>query len=252
MQSLREMNTLRVLVILIYLLGLAFVVSGIILQMGIGLDTAKRCKTAIDLCLVFYVGGKVMIYVFLVERAHAIRTARYRRHQDWVWVVSMLIVLVGFGTIAIFAFLRPVIDISNVDGKCRIGLPLEITLPLLVYDVLMNLGMTALFFFLVRPYLRKWGPSFPDCLGRTQRRLKRALNKKSLDTDPADCGLDTRGTLEKLARKSFAASVCILLGTVVNLSVLFKLRGRELGWLCYMLCTFDGESLIICRTSPRH
>lgn len=55
----KDMNTLRALVFLIYILGLCFVLSGLILQLGVGLTDLSRCKAAIYLCLVFYVGGKV-------------------------------------------------------------------------------------------------------------------------------------------------------------------------------------------------
>lgn len=236
------MNLLRILVIVIYILGLGFVISGTLLQLGVGLSTYNRCRAAIDLCLVFYVGGKVIVYVFLVERAHAIRAARYRRYQDWVWAVSMLIVVGGFGTIAVFAFLEPVVDVSELDGKCRIGLPLKITLPLLVYDILMNVGMTVLFFALVRPYLRNGMPNFmPVWVRRLHQKVQRTFNMKVSQVDPGEGALDKRGTLERLAWKSFVASIAILLSTVVNLSLLFHLKGRELGWLCYTVCTIDGE-----------
>lgn len=236
------MNFLRVLVIIIYILGLCFVISGTLLLLGVGLNTPDRCRGAIVLCLVFYVGGKVIVYIFLVERAHAIRAARYRRYQDWVWLVSMLIVLGGFAPIAVFAFLEPVIDVSDIDGQCRIGLPLKITLPLLVYDILMNVGMTFIFFLLVKPYLRNGLPNFiPVWLRRTHHKVQRFFNMKVNQADPAEGALDKRGTLERLAWKSFVASIAILISTVVNLSLLFHLQGRELGWLCFTVCTLDGE-----------
>lgn len=242
MDNLRNMNLLRVLVIVIYILGLCFVISGTTLQLGVGLNTLARCRGAIILCSVFYVGGKVIVYIFLVERAHAIRAARYRRYQDWVWLVSMLIILGGFGTITVFAFLEPVIDVSDIDGQCRIGLPLKITLPLLVYDIVMNVGMTFIFFVLVKPYIRNGLPNFiPVRIRRTHQKIQRAFNMKVTQTDPAEGALDKRGTLERLAWKSFVASIAILLSTVANLSLLFHLKGRELGWLCYTICTVDGE-----------
>lgn len=236
------MNTLRLLVIIIYILGICFVISGMVLQLGLGLTDWTRCNAAIDLCLVFYVGGKVVVYVFLVERAHAIRAARYRRFRDWIWIVSMLIVLAGFGTIAVFAFLRPVVDISELDGQCRIGLPFEVTLPLLIYDIVMNVGMTLVFFGLVKPFLRRtWRNYIPAWLRRSYGRLRSQRDLKAPQSDPAQGGLDGGGMLEKLAMKSLLASLAILISTVVNLSLLFALRGRELGWLCYMVCTIDGE-----------
>lgn len=240
----REVNTLRALVIVIYVLGVCFIVSGVILVVGLGLTNLERCRAAIYLCLVFYVGGKVIIYVFLVERAHALRASRHHRHQDWIYIIAMLIVLGGFGTIAVFAFIKPHFEVSSIDGKCRIGLPLSITIPLLTYDIAMNLGMTVLFVVLVYPYARRsWSSYLPVWLIRTHRRVRRSLNSKVAQPDPAGAAIDTRGRLERLIWKSLVASVAILISTVVNLAILFKMHGREQSWLCFTLCTIDGQPL---------
>ena len=237
------MNTVRALVLLIYLVGVSFVISAAILQLGLGMDSLTRCKTAIYLCLVFYVGGKVIIYIFLVERAHAIRASHYDRLQDRIWIAGMLIVLSGFGTIAVFAFLEPTYELSQVDGICRIGLPFRITLPLLIYDILMNLVMTVTFFVLLRPFMRNGMPSFaPVWTKREVRRVRRWLKMNTSSIDPAEGALDSRGILERLPWKSFLACIAILVSTVTNLSLLLYLRGREQGWLCFTVCACDGGS----------
>lgn len=55
----KEMNTLRALVFVIYILGFCFLASGVALVGAIGVTNLARCKAAIYICLVFYVGGKV-------------------------------------------------------------------------------------------------------------------------------------------------------------------------------------------------
>ena len=57
--SFRNMNALRALVLSIYVVGICFVVANAILLVAVGITQLDRCKTAIYLCLVFYVGGKV-------------------------------------------------------------------------------------------------------------------------------------------------------------------------------------------------
>ncbi|KAI9799678.1 MAG: hypothetical protein M1825_004413 [Sarcosagium campestre] len=221
---------------------MCFIASAALLQVGIGLDTVSRCRIAIDLCLVFYVGGKVILYMFLVERAHAIRASRYKRYRDIVWISSTAIVLLGFGTIAVFAFLKPVSEISKTDGKCRIGVPLEVSLPLLTYDILINLGMTMLFLVLVYPHMRHGVPAFvPPWLSRAHAQFRRKFLKGN-DAFRPELPLDQGGTIQRLAWKSFAASIAILFSTVANLSVLLYIRGREQGWLCFTMCTIDSES----------
>lgn len=191
---------------------------------------------------------QMVSYAFLCERLYALRATRHRRYQDPLYVVTMSIVVLGFGTIAVFAFIKPVYEISGADGKCRIGLPFEITLPLLIYDILMNIGMTFLFIVLVYPYLRRngWRSYIPSCFSRTQRRLKRIRNARVSDSDPAQAATDPVGRLERLIWKSLIASVAILISTVVNLAILFRMNGREQGWFCFTLCTIDGER------SPHH
>ncbi|KAI9845884.1 MAG: hypothetical protein M1838_001514 [Thelocarpon superellum] len=240
-----KMNVIPTLVFLIYAIALCFIFSGAILQLGIGLNTLGRCRTAIGLCLVFYVGGKVVLYIFLVERAHAIRSSRYGRTQDAIWISGMLIVLIGFGTIATLAFIEPVYEISPVDGRCRIGLPFRITLPLLIYDILINLIMTVTFFILLRPFMRNGMPRFtPTWMVQLFRRVQRRLHLRPSSIDPTQSALDHRGVLERLAWKSFIACLAVLVPTVANLSILFYMSGREQGWLCFTACTIDGAGTI--------
>ncbi|KAI9830978.1 MAG: hypothetical protein M1826_004095 [Phylliscum demangeonii] len=227
--SLRNMNVLSALVLLVYALGAAFIVAGIILQLGLGLTTLTRCKIAIELCLTFYVGGKVLLYFFLVERVHTIRAGRLVRYKDWVWMGSFLCVAGGFSTIAVFAFLSPIAKISATDHRCRIGLPSKVTLPLLVYDVVMNVGMSGVFAVLLHPH------SSEGMLKRTILRWcgRQVANNNVIDRDDM---------WSNLILKSLVASLVILAGTVANFAVLFMLRGRELGWLCFTMCTVDSKN----------
>ena len=46
------------------------------------MKTDRECNAAIQLCLVFYLGGKVMLYFYLVERLRAIRQTLMDRSAD--------------------------------------------------------------------------------------------------------------------------------------------------------------------------
>lgn len=69
----------------------------------------------------------------------------------------MLIICSGFGAIAIVGYLSPVVELSKLDGRCRIGLPPRVSFPLLCFDVFVNLSLTGLFFWLLRPVLNFHG-----------------------------------------------------------------------------------------------
>jgi hypothetical protein len=98
------------------------------------------------------------MYLFLVERVHVVRRKRYSRRTNRWYIINLAIIALGFGSIAVFSFMDPVAELSPVDGKCRIGLPFKITLPLLIYDVCINVYLTAHFVYFARPHVNKWPP----------------------------------------------------------------------------------------------
>ncbi|KAI9752177.1 MAG: hypothetical protein M4579_005729 [Chaenotheca gracillima] len=235
----RKWNTIKVLMILIYLFATVFVISAVVMQYGFSLTTLRRCHNAIILCLVFYVGSKVTLYAFLIERAYAIRSQRLRRFKDMGWIGGMLCLICGFGTISILAFVDPVYDLSEEDGRCHIGLPIKLTLSLLTFDICMNIGTTVLFLALLRPYLH--GQIIPPRIkNHLPIRIQRILPSEPGNNAPVVMNRNNdKNVLERLALKSFFASLAILVGTVTNLTVLFKLQGREQGWICFTTCTID-------------
>ena len=194
---------------------------------GSDLTNDRLCRGAIYLCLVFYIGCKVTIYVFLVERAHMLRLMR--RLADKVFLIGIFILVCGFGPIAILAFKVPVASVSKVDGKCRIGLPLPVTIPLLTYDVLINVGMMAMYIWLALPYLG--GRSFPG------------IKLRALGFRRNNIEFQSQGELlELFIWKGLYGAFVVILPTVANLVTLFRVHGREQGWLCFTICTIDGES----------
>lgn len=271
-KQLANMTFIRALVYFLYFLGIAFVTSAATLESGLDLSTLGSCRAAIYICLLFYVGSKVVMQIFLVERAHAIRYKLKRRMDDYVWLVGILIVLFGFGSIAIVAFISPIADIARSDGKCRIGLPLKVTIPLLTYDILINVAMTFVFVALLRPLLRfrtppdgrgptvvvKHDPKKPGTIVRplsfSQIRSCRSsaaihsMSAQSIELQdappPRDVVINPQlRILKRLVMKSLLGAVAVLVPTIVNLGLLYHWSGEEQGWLCFTICTCDGELL---------
>ncbi|XTI92068.1 hypothetical protein V2W45_1471720 [Cenococcum geophilum] len=116
--NLLAMDFIRPIVVTLYMLAVAFVIAAAIVESGLGLCSFTICRTAILICLVFYVSSKVTI-------AHVLRAPYLRRAHDWIWLARMIVVASGFGTIIVFAFIYPLTDLSTTDGKCRIGFPLK-------------------------------------------------------------------------------------------------------------------------------
>lgn len=128
---------------------MCFIIAVATLRFGYQIGSNKACLASLVLCLVFYVVDKVLLYLFLIERIHIVRSRRYTRLTDNRYVGNIAMLVLGFGSIAVLSFMFPVAELS--DGRCRIGLPFKITLPLLIYDVSINLYLTGHFLHFSRP-----------------------------------------------------------------------------------------------------
>ena len=192
--------------------------------------SVHHCYASIILCLVFYIAQKVFEYVFLVERAHQIRDLGH--FKDGWWIAGMLVVLIGFGIIAGFAFAIPVTEVSAIDGYCRIGLPLDVTIPLLAYDVCLNFALTIQF------TSTAWNHAGP----RTLRDLL-AYVRMSLPFTRMSPNATFNELLKLQIGRATLGLVAIIIPTIANLVILFKVHGHEQGWLCYTICTCDSKLL---------
>ncbi|KAF6241653.1 hypothetical protein HO173_000364 [Letharia columbiana] len=231
----KQLNSIRVLVLAIYSCTLAFIFSAGLLINAWDFTTEGRCRAAIDLCLVFYVGSKVCLYLFLVERAHQLVATKLPRLRDAIYLLGIAIVVFGFGVLAVFAFIHPVTSLSHIDGKCRIGLPLVITIPLLSYDIIINFALT--FVFVMRGARLVKIRNFQHALHCIAMALP--FRKVPGLRDPVIA-------CEFFMGRSGLGASAIILPTIANLVILFALNGHENGWLCFTICTIDSMFLVAC------
>jgi hypothetical protein len=239
---------IRWLVICIYIVGILFVSSSTILQYGFGLNVTPYCKTAILLCLVFYLSAKVLMYLFLAERARLMCLPLVNRKYDSIWLANVAMIVVGFGIIAVLAFKYLVSEVSPIDGQCRIGLQLGITVALLAYDLFINMWLTGLFIKLAAKYIDRL---FPECVSRWWTGLNQRLRPQATsspansdDDDRPVLAIDASSDLAKLTRKTLAGSAIMMSSTIVNLAVLLRFHGEEAGWVCLLICTIDSEATL--------
>jgi hypothetical protein len=239
---------IRWLVICIYIVGILFVSSSTILQYGFGLNVGPYCKTAILLCLVFYLSAKVLMYLFLAERARLMTLPLVNRKHDKIWLANMAMIVLGFGTIAVLSFVYLVAEVSPIDGQCRIGLQLGILVALGAYDFCINMWLTGLFIKLAAKYFENF---FPECVSRWWKVLSQALRLQATslpsdanDDDPPALAIDASSDLAKLARKTLVGSAIMMTSTIVNIAVLIRFHGAESGWVCLLICTIDSEATL--------
>ncbi|KAL5395583.1 hypothetical protein PMIN02_003922 [Paraphaeosphaeria minitans] len=242
-QHIRSLNLTRILVVILGCLAISFVSSATIVESGLGLSTSTVCHAAIIICLAFYVSCKAVMYIFLVERAHALRAPYMKRSRDWIWLGGMTTIACGFGSIAICGFMWPIANLSEIDGRCRIGLPFRVTIPLLSFDVVINTLLTGIFVHLLRPLLRfnvRANETAPTAVfASSVRRVLKRSHGRANSLDVYAMNHQSFKSIERLLWKSLTGSILVMLPTVGNLVVLIPLHGQELGWVCLTICAFD-------------
>jgi len=160
----------------------------------------------------------------------------------------MFIICAGFGTIALLGYLTPVVDISSVDGHCRIGFPAKVSLPLMFFDVGLNILLTSVFIYLMKPMLSHHGLlSLQGWVGeRTAHRLQLSFAKTNRRDIEAQRLSSQRPLLNKSMKtmlwKCLIGGALVMLSTVGNMLQVFIANGREQGWIFLMACVLDGES----------
>jgi hypothetical protein len=161
-----------------------------------------------------------------------------------LWIFGMISIIIGFGTMASLGMSNPLSTISSEDGKCRIGEPRWVTIPILTLDMLVNIGLTLTFVYLLNPVIRANNLSEPGCSASAMaRRIGTCCGssrKKDVDFVPGNPRVAQR--LERLLWRTFAGSCLVLIPTIGNLASITIFVGNEPGFVCLMLCTFDGMS----------
>ncbi|KAI5803256.1 hypothetical protein EDC01DRAFT_612002 [Geopyxis carbonaria] len=206
----RRLPLARWLIIGIFVDSWMFVFSSTVLQGSFGLNSSQgACDAGILLCLVCYLSSKVrLIYLFLVEKVFIIRGNR-QRWKDKLFLFNMFGMLLPYSVVIVLTFVFRNAAIGD-DGQCRIGLKLQANIPLLIFDVLINVYLTYLF---LNPLRGLW--TFKHGTGSKQ------------------------GSLRRVALRTFIGSCSTLLSTLANLTSLLVLEGREPGWVCFAVCNTD-------------
>ncbi|KAJ7180726.1 hypothetical protein C8R46DRAFT_591828 [Mycena filopes] len=193
----------RLCTLLVFLDSWAFMFASGILIFGVGLETHEAgCSAGIYLCIVFYSSSKLLIYAFLIEKVGVVWNVGGKRFQSPVYIVCAITVGLYFGVIVLLFFGR-VSQLRAGDKACVIGLKPAASIPLLSYDLYINVFLTGLFLW---PLLRS-----------------------NLSTP----------RLKRVAIRTLLSSAVALTTSTVNIVVLTVLKGHELGWVCLASCGTD-------------
>ncbi|KAI7897833.1 uncharacterized protein BX663DRAFT_481151 [Cokeromyces recurvatus] len=197
----------RWLVICLYLLSWSFTTASMLLVTTNNNNYAS-CFLSIMVCDIFYFSTKIVIYTWLIEKIYVVSSIRQTRWKSNTYRFHLCLLL---PYIAIFVLMM-IFHVAEIDesGICIIGLQSIASLPLLIYDFLINFYM-ALFF--IRPLI-KLGKNTKSTNWRTSR-------------------------LNEVALRTLIASIVCLLASFANIFSLFMFQGRERGLICLTCCTVD-------------
>ncbi|PMD54651.1 uncharacterized protein K444DRAFT_110101 [Hyaloscypha bicolor E] len=141
-QNVRDWSRLPLvcwLVLIIYVDSICFVAGTAVLSNGFGVDSShKICEQALLLCLSCYVTTKVLLYYFLVERAYIIRRSSKPRFKDKLYLFNSCGMLIPYCVVIALNFYFRFANYEN--GSCRIGMKRVAMIPLIAFDVLVNLS----------------------------------------------------------------------------------------------------------------
>ncbi|KAJ7350703.1 hypothetical protein DFH08DRAFT_115654 [Mycena albidolilacea] len=193
----------RLCILLVLIDSYLFMFATGLLIFGIGLqESTTTCSITIALCIAMYTGSKVLIYAFLTEKVYIVWANDIKRLRSPMYLICMGTILAYVVIIAVL-FMGRIATFRPGDDACVIGLKPSASLPLLSYDLGINLLLTSLFLW---PLLRLNIPS---------------------------------PSIKQVATRTLVASAVALTTSTVNVAVLTVLKGWELGWLCLGTCGID-------------
>jgi hypothetical protein len=141
-----------------------------------------------------------------------------------------------------YEFVNPESDLSRVDGHCRIGVHPRAAIAIIVIDTVMNVALTALFIWKLRPL----------CTG-TDGRLSAifksvGLSKESPPIAYAPSPSNTK--LRNLLYRNCIGCVVLLVNVVVNNTIFLTWPFARESHSCQILCLSDSKLQIYSARLP--
>lgn len=184
-------------------------------EINSGIFNEATCRSAAYSCLSFYLGQSYVLYLFLVKRTHICNAISQPRTPDPAYLAGLSFVLIGFTGIGIASFIYM---IASYDVVCHIGIQRQALAALVGWDVFVNLFLTFIFLHHIRGFLLE---PIMITLCPYLRRRKPNDGQASLSEQV----ILSQRRLGYVFRKTFWASLAILVSTVTNFSILLNCDG---------------------------
>ncbi|KAH6988845.1 hypothetical protein BKA56DRAFT_476611 [Ilyonectria sp. MPI-CAGE-AT-0026] len=201
-----------------YIFSLLFVTfsTAIIQVWGLNLNPSS-CHYAIVLCFLFYFSTKVTLILSTLQKYQPlIESCRKPHLRSKLYCFNTFGVLSVYGVLGVFDIVNKFDKIDD-NGVCYVVVNRVIVTLILSYDAVVNIYLTALFISPIR------------------RRMDWRIGSYSFHHG---VNTHTRARLRQVAVHSLIGSCAMLIGSIVNLTVLLCLNG-EPAWACSMGCNSD-------------
>lgn len=144
-----------------------------------------------------------------------------------------------------YQYKAPMAELSSTTGGCRIGIQPEAAIAIIVIDTTINVVLTALFVWQLRPalkptpHLTSWYP----CSSRSEQLL--------IKEDRTVCGLKVgtsklrricaRSNMRIMLVRNVVGSSLLLLITIANNALFLARPSTKTRNTCLLMCLSDGE-----------
>lgn len=181
-------------------------------------------------------------YIFYLERIHIARLpVVLERRRDPIWIAGMVITIAFFGGMALWCIATPHAGISIHDGHCRIGsdmIPSYITFS---FDIIINIGLTGVFVWLILPVLRNQARgSATDVLEASQPPARNPFALRGFLSSNTERDDQLSLSIKKMLRRNIIGSALTFVAGAINLIIYFVDATSQIAYVCYTLCIVDG------------
>jgi hypothetical protein len=171
--------------------------------------------------------------MFFVERIHIVRAPYFRRSRDFIYLFCMASLIVAFVAQCINAYVHPVTEMRESDGRCQYGIPGIASIPGLAIDLLGGIGLTGLFFYLLRPVIKIQDTTTMSGIFRSSRVVEASVAQANRNETAI------QRNIRLLLWKSIVGGILVIIPTTANMIQFVITDGRELGMICSSICVLD-------------
>jgi hypothetical protein len=148
--------------------------------------------------------------------------------------------MVASGGVVINTWLHPYTAMDPKSGRCHTGIQRKVTVPFLIIDILMDVALTLVFFYLLQPVVQQnvnW--NIPNIFSSKKSRARMVTQQGGRETA-------VQRSIRSLLQKSILGALAITVVTVVLFMVQYYfVEGKGVALVCSSICLVDGETAVV-------